>query len=81
MNIKQGEMFRNSIIGVDFIVKKVVRNMVTLESRDGERQVLREIHSTNTTLFRKGRRRIMKQDTRLPFLPIRFLSFVQHNLM
>ena len=38
MNIKPGEIFRNSTDEVDFIVKKVVRDMVVLESDDGERQ-------------------------------------------
>ena len=71
MNLKQGQMFRNSAIGVDFVVKKVVRNIVTLESRDGERQILREIHG-NSILSRKGKRRAIKQDARLSLLPIRF---------
>jgi len=44
MNIKQGEIINESTNGIDFTVKRVVRNMVVLESQDGERQVLTEMH-------------------------------------
>ena len=51
MNIKQGEIFRNSMDGVDFIVKKVVRDMVVLESDDGKRQILTGLHTLTSTSF------------------------------
>jgi hypothetical protein len=35
MNIKQGEIFENSTDGVDFIVKKVVRDLLSLNRKMG----------------------------------------------
>jgi hypothetical protein len=51
MNIKQGEIFRNSTDGVDFIVKKVVKDMVVLESDDGKRQILTGVDTLTSTSF------------------------------
>jgi hypothetical protein len=51
MNIKPGEIYRNSTDGVDFIVKKVVKNMVLLESHDGKRQILTELRTLTSTAF------------------------------
>jgi hypothetical protein len=39
MNIRKGEVFRHSSDGVGFIVKKIVNNMVVLESQDGKREI------------------------------------------
>lgn len=51
MNIKQGEIFENTTDGVDFIVKKVVKDMVVLESQDGKRQILTGVHTLTSTSF------------------------------
>jgi hypothetical protein len=51
MNIKLGEIFRSSTDGVDFTVKKVVRDMVLLETRDGKRQILTGVHTLTSTSF------------------------------
>ncbi len=51
MNIRQGEVFKNSTDGVDFIVKKIVKDMVVLESQDGKRQILTEVHTLTSTSF------------------------------
>jgi len=51
MDIKQGEVFQNSTDGVDFIVKKFVGDMVVLESQDGKRQILTEVHTLTSTSF------------------------------
>jgi hypothetical protein len=51
MNIKQGDIFRNSTDGVDFIIRKVVRDMVVLESHDGKRQILTGVHTLTSTSF------------------------------
>ena len=40
MNIKEGDIFQSSIGSGDFIVKRIVNNMVILESQDGKRQIL-----------------------------------------
>jgi len=56
MNIKQGEIFKNSTDGVDFTVKKVVRDMVILESQDGKRQILTGVHTltSKSSYLKKG---------------------------
>ena len=51
MDIKQGEVFKNTTDGVDFIVKKVVNNMVVLESQDGKRQILTGTQTLASTSF------------------------------
>ncbi len=51
MDIRQGEVFKNSTDGVDFIVKKIVGNMVVLESQDGKRQILTGVHTLSLTSF------------------------------
>jgi len=43
MDIKRGEIFEKTADGVDFVVKKIVRDMVVLESQDGKRQILTEV--------------------------------------
>jgi len=40
MDINQGEVFKSSLDGVKFRVKKILRDMVVLESQDGKRQIL-----------------------------------------
>jgi len=49
MNIKQGEVFENSTDGVDFIVTKVGRDMVVIESQDGKRQMMTGTHTLAST--------------------------------
>jgi hypothetical protein len=51
MGIRQGEVFKNSTDEMDFIVKKTVGNMVVLESQDGKRQILTEVHILTLTSF------------------------------
>ncbi len=40
MNITKGDVFWDISDGVDLVVKKVMNDMVVLQSRDGKRQVL-----------------------------------------
>ena len=42
MSITEREVFRNTADGVDFIVKKIVNDMIVLQSQDGKRQILTE---------------------------------------
>ena len=51
MNITEGEVFRNTTDGVDFIVKKIVNDMVFLQSQDGKRQILTEVRTLTSTPF------------------------------
>jgi len=51
MDIKDGDMFKKSIDGVDFVVKKVVNDMAVLESQDGKRQILTEVNTLKLKSF------------------------------
>ena len=51
MDIRQGEVFKNSMNGVDFRVKKIVGKMVVLESQEDKRQILTEIHIFTSASF------------------------------
>jgi hypothetical protein len=51
MDIRQGEVFKNSMNGVDFRVKKIVGKMVVLESQEDKRQILTEIHTLTSASF------------------------------
>jgi len=51
MNITEGEVFRNTTDGVDFIVKKIVNDMVVLQSQDGKRQILTGVRTLTSTAF------------------------------
>jgi hypothetical protein len=49
MNIKEGEVFKNSIDGADFIVKKIVNEWVVLQTQDGKRQLLTGVYTLTST--------------------------------
>jgi len=51
MDIKVGDTFKNSSDGVDFAVKKIVDNMVVLESPDRKRQILTGVNSLRLNSF------------------------------
>jgi hypothetical protein len=51
MNIREGDIFKSTIASGDFIVKKVVNNMVILESRDGKRQILTGVDTLKLKSF------------------------------
>jgi len=51
MNIRQGDVFKNSTDGVDFIVKKIANDLVVLQSQDGNRKILTGVHSLTSTSF------------------------------
>lgn len=55
MNITEGEVFRNIDDGVDFIVKKIVKDMVVLQSQDGKRQILTGVSTLKSTPFYQKR--------------------------
>ena len=51
MDIKNGDMFKKSLDGVDFVVKKVVNDMAVLESQDGKKQILTEVNTLKLKSF------------------------------
>ena len=62
MNITEGEVFRNTTDGVDFIVKKIVNDMVFLQSQDGKRQIVTEVRTLTSTPFYQKRDRHFDPD-------------------
>ncbi len=51
MDVRTGEVFKNITDGTDFIVKKIVNDMVLLQSQDGEKQILTGVHTLTSTSF------------------------------
>ncbi len=51
MKITEGEIFRITTDKMDFIVKKIVNNMVVLQSTDGKRQILTGLSSLTSAPF------------------------------
>ncbi len=51
MDIRQGDVFRSSTDGMDFIVKKIVNDVVVLESQDRKRQILTGVNTLKSKSF------------------------------
>ena len=51
MRIKEGDTFKNSSDGVLFAVKKIVNDMVVLESQDRQRQILTGVNTLKLKSF------------------------------
>jgi len=51
MNIKEGDMFKKSLDGMDFAVKKIVNDMAVLESQDRRRLILTEVNTLKLKSF------------------------------
>ena len=51
MKIKEGDIFKKSSDGVDFAVKKIVKDMAVLESQDRRRQILTEVNTLKLGSF------------------------------
>ncbi len=51
MDIKVGDTFKSSWDGVDFAVKKIVNDLVVLESPDSKRQILTRMNSLIRNTF------------------------------
>jgi len=51
MDIREGEVFRHSLDGVNFTVRQIVNNTVVLESQDGKRQILTGVDTLKLKSF------------------------------
>ena len=51
INIKEGDIFQSSIGSGDFVVKRIVNNMVILESQDGKKQILTGVDTLKLKSF------------------------------
>ncbi len=51
MKIKEGDTFKRFSDGMDFAVKKIVKNMAVLESQDRRTQILTEVNNLKLKSF------------------------------
>ncbi len=52
---KKGDIFKSTLDGADYIVKKIVNSMVVLESQDGRKQITTGVTSLNIKSFYEKR--------------------------
>ena len=53
MKTKEGDKFKNSVDGVEYVLRKIVDRMALLESKDGKKQILTEVENLRITSFYK----------------------------
>lgn len=54
MKPKNGDVLRSILDGEDYIIKKVAKNMATLESQNGKKQILTEVDALRLFYRKKG---------------------------
>jgi hypothetical protein len=52
---KKGDVFKRTLDGADYIVKRIVNRMVVLESQDGKKQIMTGVTSLNIKSFYEKR--------------------------
>ena len=52
---KKGDVFKSTLNGADYIVKKIVNSMVLLESQDGKKHIVTGVTSLNIKSFYENR--------------------------
>ncbi len=51
MPTKEGQIFKSTLDGVEYIVKKIVNSMVVLESQDGKKMIMTGLSSLEIKSF------------------------------
>jgi hypothetical protein len=51
MQTKEGDIFKSTLDGVEYAIKKIVNRMVLLESKDGKRQILTDVDNLKLGSF------------------------------
>ncbi len=51
METKKGDIFKSTLDGANYRVKKVVNSMAVLESQDGKKQILTGVSTLNLRTF------------------------------
>ncbi len=51
METKKGDIFKSTLDGANYRVKKVVNSMAVLESQDGKKQILTGVNTLNLRTF------------------------------
>jgi hypothetical protein len=57
---KKGDVFKRTLDGADYIVKRIVNRMVVLESQDGKKQIMTGVTSLNIKSFYEKREDIKR---------------------
>ena len=55
METRKGDVFKSTLDGADYIVKKIVNRMVVLESQDGKKQITTGVTNLNIKSFYEKR--------------------------
>jgi len=51
MQAKEGDIFKSSLDGTEYVVKKVANSMVLLESQDGKKKIMTGVSSLKIKSF------------------------------
>ena len=51
MKVKEGDIFKSFLSGQEYIIKKVVKRFVMLESQNGKKQILTDIDNLKIKSF------------------------------
>jgi len=55
--MKEGDIFESLLDGTEYVVKNIVNNMVVLESRKGDRQILTAAETLRTKSFYREKKK------------------------
>jgi len=55
--VKEGDIFESLLDGTEYVVKNIVNNMVVLESRKGDRQILTAAETLRTKSFYREKKK------------------------
>jgi hypothetical protein len=51
MKVKEGDIFKSFLNGQEYIIKKVVKRFVVLESQNGKKQILTDVDNLKIRSF------------------------------
>jgi hypothetical protein len=51
MKVKEGDIFKSFLSGQEYVIKKVVKRFVVLESQNGKKQVLTDVDNLKIKSF------------------------------
>jgi hypothetical protein len=51
MKVKEGDIFRSFLTGQEYVIKKVVKRFVVLESQNGKKQILTNVDNLEIESF------------------------------
>jgi hypothetical protein len=51
MKVKEGDIYKSLLSGEEYIIKKLVKRMVVLESQNGKKQILTDVDNLKIKSF------------------------------